>query len=253
MTTAGNDTANAREDDFLAGVYQQVTGAQAAQFAAAWDAGAGLARFRDWLQDHAPADPEPDADRAVAPLYSIGPELDADQAVAQLYALHYRALVRLAALLVRDTAMAEEVVQDCFVAMRGGWQRLRDPDKALAYLRQAVVNRSRSVLRHRTAADSHLQAPPDTPGAGHEEPGLLEQPAARAALRGLPERQREAIVLRYYADLSEGEIAAAMGISRGAVKAHTARGLSALRAALDQASPQPAGPRDSDDAGPRHE
>jgi DNA-directed RNA polymerase specialized sigma24 family protein len=91
------------------------------------------------------------------------------------------------------------------------------------------------------------------PAAGHGVFGLLEQAAVRAALAGLPDRQREAIVLRYYADLSEGEIAAAMGISQGAVKAHTARGLAALHAALDQASPRPARPRDSDDAGPRHE
>ncbi len=115
------------------------------------------------------------------------------------------------------------------------------------------MNRSRSVLRHRTATGSHLQAPPDTPAAGGGVLGLLEQAAVRAALRDLPDRQREAIVLRYYAGLSEGEIAAAMGISRGAARAHTARGLSALGAALDQASPQPARPRDSDDAGPRHE
>ena len=250
MTTAGNDTARTREDDFLAGVYQQVTDAQAARYAAAWDAGAGLARFRDWLRDHGSADTEPDADRAVAPLYSAGPELDADQAVAQLYALHYRPLVRLAALLVRDAAMAEEVVQDAFAAMRAGWQRLGDAEKALAYLRQAVVNRSRSVLRHRTVAGgSPQQAPPDPPGPGDEALGLLEQAAARAALRGLPARQREAIVLRYYAGLSEGEIAAAMGISRGAAKSHAARGLSALRAAVQRASSQPARPLDGDDAG----
>jgi len=238
MTTAGNDTAGTREDEFLAGVYQQVIGAQATQYAAAYDAGAGLARFRDWLQDHAAASPEPDA----------------DQMVAQLYSIHYQPLVRLATLLVRDVATAEEVVQDAFVAMRGGWQRLGDTEKALAYLRQAVVNRSRSVLRHRTAAGSNpQQALPDTPGAEGGAPGLLEQDAARTALRGLPERQREAIVLRYYAGLSEGEIAAAMGISRGAVKSHTARGLSALGAALEQASSQPATPHDSDDAGSSHE
>jgi DNA-directed RNA polymerase specialized sigma24 family protein len=94
---------------------------------------------------------------------------------------------------------------------------------------------------------------PDTLAAEGGGLGLLEQPAARAALRGLPERQREAIVLRYDAGLSEGEIAAAMGISRGAVKSHTARGLSALRSALEQASSQPASPRDSDDAGPRYD
>jgi RNA polymerase sigma-70 factor (sigma-E family) len=251
MTTAGNDTASIREDDFLAGVYRQVTGAQAAQYAAAWDTGAGLARFRDWLQDHAPAGPELDADRAVAPLYSIGSELDADQAVAQLYALHYRPLVRLAAVLVGDADIAEGVVQDAFAAMRAGWQRLGDAEKALAYLRRTVVNRSRSVLRHRTVTGGNpQQAPPDPPGPGHEALELLEQAAAQAALRGLPARQREAIVLRYYVGLSDGEIAAAMGISRGAAKSHAARGFSALRAALQQASSQPARPLGGDDARP---
>jgi RNA polymerase sigma-70 factor (sigma-E family) len=234
MTTAGNNTPGTDEDELLAAVYQQVTGARAARYAAAWDAGAGLARFQHWLQNHAPDGPEPDADRAVA----------------QLYSLHYRSLVRLAALLLRDVATAEEVVQDSFVAMHGGWQRLRDPDKALAYLRQAVVNRSRSVLRHQAVPGGNPQpALPDPPAAGPGHAGLLEQAAARAALRGLPDRQREAIVLRYYAGLSEDETAAAMGISRGAVKAHTARGLSALAAAADQASSQPARPRDSDVAG----
>ena len=150
----------------------------------------------------------------------------ADLAVTELYSMHYRALVRLAALLVRDTPTAEEVVQDAFVAMHGGWQRLRDAEKALAYLRQAVVNRSRSVLRHRTVVDKNLQkAPPDMPSAEHGAMVLLERHAVVAALRDLPERQREAIVLRYYADLSEAEIAATMGISRGAVKSHTARGM----------------------------
>jgi len=159
----------------------------------------------------------------------------ADRAVTELYSLHYRALVRLAALLVRDTPTAEEVVQDSFVAMHGGWQRLRDAEKALAYLRQAVVNRSRSVLRHRTVVDKNLQKPPpDMPSAEHGALVLLERSAVVAALRGLPDRQREAIVLRYYADLSEAEIAAAMGISRGAVKSHTSRGMTALRTALEQ-------------------
>ena len=234
MTTARNDTASTREDELLARVYQQAIGAQAARYAVGWNAGAGLARFTGWLQDHAAA----------------GPEQAADQAVAELYALHYRPLVRLATLLVRDAATAEEVVQDAFAAMPGGWQRLGDPEKALAYLRQAVVNRSRSMLRHRTVPGSDPQPVlPDTPAADHEASGLLEQPAARAALAGLPGRQREAIVLRYYAGLPEGETAAAMGISRGAVNSHTAHGLSALRAALDQASSHPARPRDSDDAG----
>jgi RNA polymerase sigma-70 factor (sigma-E family) len=216
MTTVGNDTGSTREDEFAASAYQQVIGAQAGQYSAAYDAGAGLARFREWLHEHATAELQ----------------FDADQAVAQLYSLHYRSLVRLAALLVRDVAAAEEVVQDAFVAMRGAWLRLGDAERALAYLRQAVVNRSRSVLRHRTAAGQNLdEAPPDMTGAEHAALDLLERPAARAALRGLPERQREAITLRYYAGLSEDEIAAAMCISRGAVRSHTARGISAIRAA----------------------
>jgi RNA polymerase sigma-70 factor (sigma-E family) len=234
QTTAGNLAISM----FFARVYQQVIGAQAAQYAAGYDAGAGLAWFRDWLQEDAAAEPQ----------------LDADQGVAQLYSMHYRPLVRLAAVLVRDTATAEEVVQDAFVAMRGAWQRLGDAEKALGYLRQAVVNRSRSVLRHRSAAGENLQeALPDMPGAGHGDLGLLERPAARAVLGGLPERQREAIVLRYYAGLSEEEIAAAMCISRGAVKSHTARGMSALRAALEQATSQPVRPQDSGDARSSHE
>ena len=219
MTTAGNDTASTREDELLARVYQQAIGAQAVQYAAAYDAGAGLARFTTWLQDHA------------AEL-----ELDTDQAVAELYSLHYRPLTRLATLLVRDAVTAEDVVQDAFVAMRSAWPRLGDTEKALAYLRQAVVNRSRSVLRHRTVTGTNLQqALPDIPSADHGTLDLLDQRAAVAALLGLPERQREAIVLRFYADLSEDQIAAAMRISRGAVKSHTARGLSALRAAVGQA------------------
>ena len=164
-----------------------------------------------------------------------GMEWRADLAVMELYAQHYRALVRLAAMLVRDMPTAEEVVQDAFVAMHDGWHRLKDTEKALAYLRQAVVNKSRSVLRHRMVVEKNLQdAPPDMPSAEHGAFVLLERSAVIAALRELPGRQREAIVLRYYADLSEAEIAAAMRISRGAVKSHTARGMAALRVALEQ-------------------
>ena len=83
-------------------------------------------------------------------------DLDADTALEQLYAAHWRGLVRLAVLLLRDQGAAEEVVQDAFVAMHGRWSRLRDPDKALAYLRQAVVNRSRSALRHRGVVERYV-------------------------------------------------------------------------------------------------
>jgi RNA polymerase sigma-70 factor (sigma-E family) len=175
----------------------------------------------------------PNAYRASATVPNLA--WSADRAVTELYAVHYRGLVRLASFLVRDTPTAEEVVQDAFIAMADGWQRLRDAEKALAYLRQAVVNRSRSVLRHRTVVDKNMQkAPPDMPSAEHGALVLLERSAVVSALRELPERQREAIALRYYADLSEAEIAATMRISRGAVKSHTARGMAALRIALEQ-------------------
>jgi RNA polymerase sigma-70 factor (sigma-E family) len=161
-------------------------------------------------------------------------ETDADGAVEQLYAAHWRPLVRLSALLVRDVGTAEEVVQDAFVAMHGRWGRLRDPDKAVAYLRQSVLNRSRSALRHRAVRERHQPAPPTyVPSA--EQYALLseDQEAIVAALRTLPLRQREAIVLRYYADLSEADTALAMGVSRGAVKSHTSRGMVALRRSLE--------------------
>jgi RNA polymerase sigma-70 factor (sigma-E family) len=162
-------------------------------------------------------------------------EWDVDRAVTALYSEHYRSLVRLAALLVRDIATAEEVVQDSFVAMHGGWRRLRDNEKALSYLRQSVVNRSRSVLRHRVVVDRNApKPPPDMPSAEHGAITLLERSAVVAALRTLPLRQREALVLRYYGDLSEAQIAGAMGISKGAVKSHTARAMIALRSVLER-------------------
>jgi RNA polymerase sigma-70 factor (sigma-E family) len=167
-------------------------------------------------------------------LGSIPADWDADRAVTALYGEHYRALVRLAALLVRDIATAEEVVQDSFIAMHASWRRLRDTDKALSYLRQAVVNKSRSVLRHRVVMDRNApKPPPDVASAEQGAISLLERSAVIAALRKLPVRQREAIVLRYYADLSEAQIASTMGISRGAVKSHTARGMAALRTGLE--------------------
>ena len=161
---------------------------------------------------------------------------DADEAVTALYAAHYRYLVRLSALLLRDVGLAEEVVQDAFVAMHAAWHRLRDPDKALAYLRQTAVNRSRSALRRRAVEHKYAPQPmPDAPSAEYGALGALEHQAVIDALRKLPVRQREALVLRYYGDLSEAEIADAMGISRGAVKSHASRGMAALRSILEQA------------------
>jgi RNA polymerase sigma-70 factor (sigma-E family) len=162
-----------------------------------------------------------------------------DTAVEEMYAAHYRRLVRLAVLLVRDQATAEEVVQDAFVAMHGRWSRLREPHKALAYLRQAVVNGSRSVLRHRAVVARHdaTRAPVvHAPSAADAALDADRRSRVLDALRELPTRQREVLALRYYLDLSEAEIADALGISRGAVKSHASRGAASLRSLLEDAS-----------------
>lgn len=162
---------------------------------------------------------------------------DADTAVEELYAAHYRRLVRLAILLVRDPETAEEVVQDSFVAMHGKWRTLKDPASGLAYLRQTVVNRARSVLRHRGVHSRYVAAHRAVPAAeepGADERALVDERRDRVldAMRELPGRQREVLALRYYLDLSEAEIAETLGISRGAVKSHASRGVAALREQL---------------------
>lgn len=133
----------------------------------------------------------------------------ADEAVRLLYHSHCTALVRAAVLLVGDVPTAEEVVQDSFIAMYRAWWRLRDASKALPYLRSSVMNR---------AEENALAA--------------LERSSVLGALSALPIRQRQVIVLRYYACLSEAQIAATLGIAPGSVKSHAARALSSLRAAL---------------------
>jgi RNA polymerase sigma-70 factor (sigma-E family) len=171
------------------------------------------------------------------PTADDSPLWTADEAVTHLFATQYRPLVRLGALLLHDDGLAEEIVQDAFVGLHTAWRRLRDPDKAIAYLRQSVVNRARSALRHRGVVDRFLRRH----GPSLTDPGRAEPSAEVAALaarhqadllgvvRTLPPRQREALVLRYYADLSEAQTAEAMGISAGAVKSHTARAIAALR------------------------
>jgi DNA-directed RNA polymerase specialized sigma24 family protein len=146
------------------------------------------------------------------------PKPDAGAAVTALYHRHYRSLVRLAALLVQDVDAADALVQDSFVAMHSAWRRLADTDRALAYLHQAVVTRSRSARRHRVVGGQVLPE--------------LERSVLASALQTLAPRQREVLVLMYYAGLPEAQIASAMRISQGAVKSHTTRAMSSLRAEL---------------------
>ena len=167
----------------------------------------------------------------------ISPEesvIDADAALEQLYVGHYARLVRLAVLLLRDQALAEDVVQDSFVAVHQRWRRI-DQGTAPAYLARTVVNRSRSAQRHRSVvARSRPEPLPDAAPA--DVPVIAAERRAEVldALADLPTRQREVLVLRYYLDQSEREIAATLGISQGAVKSHASRGAAALRTSLEK-------------------
>ena len=271
MTTGERETGNSPEDEVLSRLYQQITEMQTARLGAGYDMAAGSDRFLAWLREHIADDKtglapvragrsgalqagpaansatgQPPAGRAETALVtgaSRGPDgiqsdapgawtdLDADRAVTALYEMHYSSLVRLAAFLVRDMATAQEIVQDSFVALHNA-RRSADSDLALSYLRRSIVNRSRSALRHRRAPHAAEPAPRSR---GAEQPSAAPYPAVVSALRALPARQREVLVLRYYADLSEAQTAEAMGISPGAVRSHTARASSALRAIQDSA------------------
>lgn len=160
---------------------------------------------------------------------------DADRALSELYAGHYHRLVRLAVLLVRDQDLAEDVVQDSFVAMHQRWRRI-DEGTAPAYLAKSVVNRSRSALRHRAVvARNRPEAPPDATPADTPVLAAARRAVVLDSLAALPTRQREVLVMRYYLDFSEREIANALGISQGAVKSHASRGAEALRQTLKEA------------------
>ena len=137
--------------------------------------------------------------------------------MSALYEQHYSTLVRLAALLVHDTATAEQIVQDSFVAVAAAWRRRGNLDCPLDFLRQSVLERSRSG-RYRPAAAN---------GSANGSAPLL------AALGALPARQREVLVMRYYANLSEEQAADTIGISRAAVRRHATRANAALRTLLD--------------------
>lgn len=127
---------------------------------------------------------------------------NADRAVTALYLTHYRPMVRLAAWLVRDLATAEEIVQASFVAVHAAWRRRPDADLGPSHLRRSVVERSRSLVRHRSVVDRLAPAlAPDGRAVSPRQGLQLERSAFICALWALPARQREDVVLRYFADL----------------------------------------------------
>jgi RNA polymerase sigma-70 factor (sigma-E family) len=155
----------------------------------------------------------------------------ADEVLTDLYLLHYRSLVRLAALLLDDVGASEEVVQEAYIRVYERLQQVNDP---LPYLRRTVVNLSRSALRHRQVVRRHAPLPlPDAPGADEGAYDAVARRDITQALKSLPRRQREAVVLRYFGDLSEAEVASVMRVSIGTVKSSCSRGLDALAAHLE--------------------
>jgi len=159
---------------------------------------------------------------------------DSEAALVDLFRQHYRSLLRLAALLLDDAGASEDVVQEAYIRVADRLDRIRDPQATLAYLRQTVVNLARSTVRRRQLAAKHDRSEPRAVVAP-EDAGLaaFERAAVVRALRKLPRHQREAVVLRYYGDLTEAQAAAVMGVSTGAVKSSTSRGLAALGAHLE--------------------
>lgn len=140
-----------------------------------------------------------------------------------LYQVEYAPMVKLARGLVDSVEQAEEIVQDSFAKVFERWNRLRDPG---GYLRVSVINGARSTLRRREISRRiglrrHVEA------VSGEQHYLID------ALDQLPVRQKTVLVLRFYADMSENEIAETLNVRPGTVKSSTSRGLARLRKALE--------------------
>ncbi|MFC7649775.1 SigE family RNA polymerase sigma factor [Streptosporangium lutulentum] len=152
---------------------------------------------------------------------------------AELFGAHYPSMVRLAGLLGADDP--EDIAQEAFARLHARRSRLRDDGAAVAYVRSIVCNLTRNRLRHlRLVRLRPLEPPPAAPSSEHAVIVAEKHQELLAAVDRLPRRQREALVLRYWLDLSGLEIADAMGVSPGSVKTHTSRGLAALGRALKE-------------------
>lgn len=152
----------------------------------------------------------------------------------ELYDAQWSGMVRLASLMLGSSDRAEEIVQDGLVAVHQRRDQFDSLGHAGAYLRMTVVNRCRSAHRHRAVVNRYRPDP--TPGVETPEAAATRQEThdeVMEALRSLPQRQREVLILRFYSEASEAEIAETLGISRGAVKSHAHRGVQALRGVLE--------------------
>jgi RNA polymerase sigma-70 factor (sigma-E family) len=160
--------------------------------------------------------------------------------VSELYQAHALGLVRLAHIMLGDADGAEDIVQDAFCGLYQRWALLADPARALQYVRSAVLNGCRSALRRRIRhrrAGTWSEADFTALGVPSAESAVLdgeEHRAVLAALQRLPHRQREALILHYYLDMPEAEVAVAMGISPGSVRSARSRALGALGRLLEE-------------------
>lgn len=157
-----------------------------------------------------------------------------EQGIKALFESEYSNLVRLASLLVDDRGSAEDVVQDSFVKLYRAWDRVVDPASAQAYLRSIVMNTARSALRHRRMVrDRRTPNRPEPPGPAENAVASEEQRGVIAAIQQLSRRCREVLVLRYYGDLSEREIAETLGIAPGTVKSYAHEGMQRIAEILE--------------------
>jgi RNA polymerase sigma-70 factor (sigma-E family) len=165
-------------------------------------------------------------------------DLERETAMAALFDAHHTQLIRLALLLGAEHD-AEDLVSEAFCELHRRWRRLRSPEAAPAYLRSIVCNLARMRIRHLQVRRRHAHEEADGHGErtmeSAESSVLLHEDQRRVitALQSLPNRQREALVLRYWLDLKETDIAQSMGISVGAVKSHIFRGMSALSTRIE--------------------
>lgn len=180
-----------------------------------------------------PTAPVAEPPSPAGPAGAVTDRSSAERELAVLFATEYRQLLRLAGVLLDDPGHREEVVQEAFLRVHDRYSTLRDPGCAAPYLRQTVVNLSRSQLRRRlVAARLPVHHQPHARSAEEVTLDRIERSDLHAALRRLPPRQRQAVVLRHCAGLTEAETAEAMGTGTGAVKSSTSRGVAALREAL---------------------
>jgi RNA polymerase sigma-70 factor (sigma-E family) len=154
--------------------------------------------------------------------------------VTALYEDHALGLIRLAYVMLGDRQAAEDVVQDAFAGLYRRWDDLADPRRALTYVRSCVLNGSRSALRRRAVRQAVVTYDPPAISAEAAVLTTEERRGVMRALRALPRRQREILVLRFYLDLPDEQIAATLGIRQSTVRSAAYRGLRALRTQLTE-------------------